>query len=198
MGCAHLVCLINHAIFLVVHSLAAITRSPSFSRPSSSITTTNSPALNAASASSMGSNWNVDMVLVELAWAFSTVSTVDKDTCRAVTGAIDCNKSGSAHDDQYLPPLSFVLLCRINHTASTMATASTLILASPTPTPSVIVASSRWSFTQGFLVGQATFLVLCGLFIKYVVFEDAERSRQRTADRAKVRRCTLLQTIILY
>lgn len=78
-----------------------------------------------------------------------------------------------------------------------MATASTLILASPTPTPSVIVASSRWSFTQGFLVGQATFLVLCGLFIKYVVFEDAERSRQRTAERAKVRRCTFFYKLHL-
>lgn len=63
----NLVCLINHAIFLVVHSLAAMTRSPSFSRPSSSMTTTKSPALNAARASSIGSNWKVDISLV--VWA---------------------------------------------------------------------------------------------------------------------------------
>lgn len=66
---------------------------------------------------------------------------------------------------------------------------STVALSTASPlaaSPTVILTSSRWSFTQGFLVGQATFLVLCGLFIKYVVFEDAERSRQRSAERVKV------------
>jgi len=52
----HLVCLIIQAIFSVVHWLAAMMRSPSFSLFSSSITTKNSPAANAASASSMESN----------------------------------------------------------------------------------------------------------------------------------------------
>ncbi|GHJ89737.1 hypothetical protein NliqN6_6139 [Naganishia liquefaciens] len=68
--------------------------------------------------------------------------------------------------------------------ASSVSTVA-LSTSSPLPSPTVIFTSSRWSFTQGFLVGQATFLVLCGLFIKYVVFEDAERSRQRSAERAK-------------
>lgn len=52
---AHLVCLIIQAIFSVETSLAAAMRSPSFSRPSSSITTRNSPRANAAMASSRGS-----------------------------------------------------------------------------------------------------------------------------------------------
>lgn len=49
-------CLIIHAIFSVVHCEPDMIRSPSFSRFSSSITTRNSPAANAASASSMASN----------------------------------------------------------------------------------------------------------------------------------------------
>lgn len=55
---AHLVCFIIHAIFSVVHWLAEMMRSPSFSRVSSSITTKNSPAAKAASASDMASNAN--------------------------------------------------------------------------------------------------------------------------------------------
>ena len=55
----HLVCLIIHAIFCADIALAAAMRSPSFSRPSSSMTTRNSPRANAASASSIGSNANV-------------------------------------------------------------------------------------------------------------------------------------------
>lgn len=50
-----LVCRIKKAIFSVVISLAAIHKSPSFSLLSSSITTTNSPLLNASRASSIGS-----------------------------------------------------------------------------------------------------------------------------------------------
>lgn len=57
---AHLVCRIKNAIFSVVISLAAMHRSPSFSRPSSSITTTNCPRLYAATASSTGSNSKVE------------------------------------------------------------------------------------------------------------------------------------------
>lgn len=54
----HLVCLIIQAIFSVVHWLPEVIRSPSFSRFSSSITTRNSPAAKAASASSIGSKEN--------------------------------------------------------------------------------------------------------------------------------------------
>ena len=56
--CTYLVCLIIQAIFSVVQKLAAIIRSPSFSLFSSSITTRNSPRVNAANASSIESNAN--------------------------------------------------------------------------------------------------------------------------------------------
>ena len=57
-GRTYLVCLIIHAIFCVESALPATMRSPSFSRPSSSMTTRNSPRANAAMASSMVSNVN--------------------------------------------------------------------------------------------------------------------------------------------
>lgn len=31
-----------------------------------------------------------------------------------------------------------------------------------------------WTFTQGLLFGQASFVVLCLLFVRYVVFQPAE------------------------
>jgi hypothetical protein len=52
----HLVCLIIQAIFSVVHWLAEIIRSPSFSLFSSSMTTRNSPAEKLVRASSIVSN----------------------------------------------------------------------------------------------------------------------------------------------
>jgi maintenance of morphology protein 1 len=53
------------------------------------------------------------------------------------------------------------------------------------------VAPSAWTFTQGFLVGQVCFIVLCLLFVRYVVFSPAEKDdgeawRRRRAERAKV------------
>ena len=54
----YLVCLIIHAIFCMENTLPATMRSPSFSQPSSSMTTRNSPRANAAMASSMASNAN--------------------------------------------------------------------------------------------------------------------------------------------
>ena len=54
----HLVCLIIHAIFCADIALAAAMRSPSFSRPSSSMTTRNLPRANTAMASSTASNAN--------------------------------------------------------------------------------------------------------------------------------------------
>lgn len=53
-----------------------------------------------------------------------------------------------------------------------------------TPLPPLISAST-WTFTQGFVLGQASFLILVGVFIKYVVFENAEKNRQRKLDRGK-------------
>lgn len=35
-------------------------------------------------------------------------------------------------------------------------------------------APSGWTFTQGLLLGQASFVVLCLLFVRYVVFQPAE------------------------
>lgn len=60
---------------------------------------------------------------------------------------------------------------------------STLLV--PTPGP------AAWTFTQGFLVGQATFLLLCLLFMRYVVFSPSEAIdpatwRQRREEREKV------------
>ncbi len=54
--CTNLVCLIIQAICSVEHPAAGIMRSPSFSRDSSSITTTNSPRAMAAIALSTVSN----------------------------------------------------------------------------------------------------------------------------------------------
>jgi maintenance of morphology protein 1 len=53
------------------------------------------------------------------------------------------------------------------------------------------VVPTAWTFTQGFLVGQACFIILCLLFVRYVVFspaeaDDGEAWRQRRAERAKV------------
>jgi hypothetical protein len=50
---------------------------------------------------------------------------------------------------------------------------------------------STWTFTQGLILGQASFLLLCLLFIRYVVFSpsepvDADSWRRRREERAKV------------
>lgn len=50
---------------------------------------------------------------------------------------------------------------------------------------------SAWTFTQGLLVGQGIFLLLCLLFIRYVVFsspsiEDDEARLRRRKERAEV------------
>ena len=58
---AYLVCFIIQAIFSVVQWEAAIIRSPSFSLPSSSITTKNSPRAKASRASSIESKSNLSV-----------------------------------------------------------------------------------------------------------------------------------------
>lgn len=58
-GYTHLVCLIIQAICSVEHPAPGMIRSPSFSRASSSITTTNSPRAMAATALSIESNAKV-------------------------------------------------------------------------------------------------------------------------------------------
>jgi maintenance of morphology protein 1 len=50
---------------------------------------------------------------------------------------------------------------------------------------------STWTFTQGLILGQASFLFLCLLFIRYVVFSpsepvDADSWRRKREERAKV------------
>jgi len=42
------------------------------------------------------------------------------------------------------------------------------------PTISPIPVQPGWTFTQGLLLGQASFVVLCLVFIRYVVFQPAE------------------------
>lgn len=41
----------------------------------------------------------------------------------------------------------------------------------PAPVPAQV---QGWTFTQGLLFGQASFVVLCLLFVRYVVFQPAE------------------------
>lgn len=58
-------------------------------------------------------------------------------------------------------------------------------LISATATP------AAWTFTQGFLVGQGAFILLCLLFVRYVVFspadaQDPDAWRQRREERSKV------------
>ncbi|WVW79738.1 hypothetical protein I302_101708 [Kwoniella bestiolae CBS 10118] len=55
----------------------------------------------------------------------------------------------------------------------------------PIPPP-----TSSWTFTQGFILGQASFLIIVLLFVRYVVFSpseeiDAEGWKQRRAEKAK-------------
>ncbi|RSH84858.1 ERMES complex subunit mmm1 [Apiotrichum porosum] len=57
-------------------------------------------------------------------------------------------------------------------------------LISATATP------AAWTFTQGFLVGQGAFILLCLLFVRYVVFspadaQDPDAWRQRREERSK-------------
>ncbi|WVQ94413.1 hypothetical protein IAU59_001492 [Kwoniella sp. CBS 9459] len=56
----------------------------------------------------------------------------------------------------------------------------------PAPAPT----TSNWTFTQGFILGQASFLVIVLLFVRYVVFSpsealDGEEWRARRAEKAK-------------
>ncbi|WVQ62986.1 uncharacterized protein L199_001135 [Kwoniella botswanensis] len=56
---------------------------------------------------------------------------------------------------------------------------------SPIPPP-----TSSWTFTQGFILGQASFLIIVLLFVRYVVFSpseeiDAEGWKRRRAEKAK-------------
>ncbi|WWC59991.1 uncharacterized protein I303_102554 [Kwoniella dejecticola CBS 10117] len=51
-------------------------------------------------------------------------------------------------------------------------------------------STSSWTFTQGFILGQASFLVIILLFVRYVVFSpseelDTEGWRQKRAEKAK-------------
>lgn len=48
-----------------------------------------------------------------------------------------------------------------------------------------------WTFTQGLLLGQASFVILCLVFIRYVVFQpaediDQEEWQRRRDERRKV------------
>lgn len=57
---------------------------------------------------------------------------------------------------------------------------------------------STWTFTQGFILGQASFLLIVLLFIRYVVFSPAESPddegyKQRRAEKAKVRQSLSLR-----
>ncbi|WVF66802.1 hypothetical protein IAT40_001544 [Kwoniella sp. CBS 6097] len=56
--------------------------------------------------------------------------------------------------------------------------------------PAPVVPTSNWTFTQGFIMGQASFLVIVLLFVRYVVFSpsealDGEEWKARRAEKAK-------------
>lgn len=59
------------------------------------------------------------------------------------------------------------------------------------PTLAPPPVQSGWTFTQGLLLGQASFVVLCLMFIRYVVFQpaedvDQEEWQRRRDERRKV------------
>lgn len=63
-------------------------------------------------------------------------------------------------------------------------------------TPAVSTASgssSTWTFTQGFILGQASFLLIVLVFVRYVVFQAAEEldeagHKKRRLEKANVRK----------
>ena len=59
-------------------------------------------------------------------------------------------------------------------TILTPATASTIV-APPAHPPYQYISRSTWTFTQGFLLGQIVIVILCGVFLKYVVFEEGDK-----------------------
>ena len=59
----------------------------------------------------------------------------------------------------------------------------------------VPVPAQGWTFTQGLLFGQASFVVLCLLFVRYVVFQPAEDiDQEEWARRRDERRRVCLPT----
>jgi hypothetical protein len=56
------------------------------------------------------------------------------------------------------------------------ATATSISVPStPAHPPYQYISRSTWTFTQGFLLGQIVIIVLCGVFLKYVVFEEGDK-----------------------
>ncbi|WWC87517.1 uncharacterized protein L201_002407 [Kwoniella dendrophila CBS 6074] len=72
-----------------------------------------------------------------------------------------------------------------------MSTLETPLPPSITPLPPPpITTTSSWTFTQGFILGQASFLVIILLFVRYVVFSpseelDTESWKRKRAEKAK-------------
>jgi maintenance of morphology protein 1 len=66
-----------------------------------------------------------------------------------------------------------------------------------------IPTSSPWTFTQGLLLGQASFLVLVLLFVRYVVFSpseamDSEGWKKKRAEKSKVSFLMVVSTLQAY
>jgi len=60
--------------------------------------------------------------------------------------------------------------------ASVLAPAITTLATAPAhPAYHPYISRSTWTFTQGFLLGQIVFVILCGVFLKYVVFEEGDK-----------------------
>jgi hypothetical protein len=60
--------------------------------------------------------------------------------------------------------------------ASILTPASaTSIVGAPAHPPYQYISRSTWTFTQGFLLGQIVIVILCGVFLKYVVFEEGDK-----------------------
>lgn len=56
-------------------------------------------------------------------------------------------------------------------------TTATAIAAPPAHPPYQYISRSTWTFTQGFLLGQIVIVILCGVFLKYVVFEEGGKTQ---------------------
>lgn len=93
---ADLVCLIMNAIFSVVTSSAAMTRSPSFSRSVESRTMMNSPFLNALTVSSMLSKWSFDSPLGGIAGGSTAMITFFRTDISKVDAVGGCGLTASA------------------------------------------------------------------------------------------------------
>lgn len=82
----------------------------------------------------------------------------------------------------------------IKATLAATTDASPVSEASSYPLYQPYISRSTWTFTQGFLLGQVVFVIICGVFIKYVVFDEGDKNKDKQTGkgRQEVRKVSLL------